>query len=160
VNQEWPKTKTHLEEMHWRFEYRTRCKGEHCRKTIEFWKTASLPARFIPLEQAFATDPTQMVPHHMLCPDATKFREPTTAQDMRDEKRSRGDDRSVILRLLKEAGPAGVTNQKLTEVSMRFGARIYELRKEGYDIKTKNEKRGVFRFILRGMQKPQQELFV
>ena len=82
-----------------------------------------------------------------------------TAKEMREGRIARSDDRTVILRLLKEAGPAGRTNQELTEVCMRYGARIYELRKEGFDIKTEQEKRGVFRFIFRGVKKPQQELF-
>jgi hypothetical protein len=58
--------------------------------------------------------------------------------------------RDRILEILKDRGPAGVTNRELNEVCFRFGARIFELRMRGWDIETRPEKRGLYRFVLLG----------
>jgi len=64
--------------------------------------------------------------------------------------------RDKILALLQAAGPRGVTNLLLNEVAFRYGGRIFELRKLGWDIVTKQESEGVFRFILRGKRQAEQ----
>lgn len=157
---DWPQTRSQLEAMHWRFEYRTRCKGPQCRRTIEFWKTASLPPQLIPLEEAFKTDSTQLVPHHMLCPDVKQFRsKDSSAKEVEQEKQAQTADREAILRLLQAAGPEGVSNERLNETCLRYAARIFELRKLGFAIETKKENRGVYRFILRGEKESQRRLF-
>ena len=56
--------------------------------------------------------------------------------------------REKILEILKERGQEGVHNTELNNVCFRYGARIYELRKLGHRIKTVNEARGLFRFVL------------
>jgi len=53
-----------------------------------------------------------------------------------------------ILRLLKEQGEA--TNVELNRICFRYGARIYELRREGHEILTVRESGGIFRFIYKG----------
>lgn len=42
-----------------------------------------------------------------------------------------------ILRALRLAGERGVTNFDLSNYSLRYGARLYELRKKGYVIRKK-----------------------
>jgi hypothetical protein len=81
-----------------------------------------------------------------------------TAKEVREEKQGQLGRREVILRLLKEAGPQGRTNLELKDVCLRVGARIFELR-ERYEIETKPEKRGVYRFIFRGEKESQRRLF-
>ena len=76
---------------------------------------------------------------------------------IRQEKRSRSSKKEIILRLLREAGPRGRTNLDLKDICIRPTARIFDLREEGFDIETKPESRGVYRFILHGPR--QQELF-
>ncbi len=56
--------------------------------------------------------------------------------------------RDEILRLLRERGPAGATNMELNEKCFRYGARLWELRREGHSIRTENRGDGVFVFIL------------
>ena len=57
--------------------------------------------------------------------------------------------RERILTLLEDRGPAGVLNIELNEsVCYRYGARLLELRKEGYKIATRYVKPGVFRYTL------------
>jgi hypothetical protein len=70
------------------------------------------------------------------------------------EKRKNQRDR--ILALLIAAGPIGVTNLVLNEVAFRYGGRLFELRKAGWDIETKAEGESVFRFILKGRKAAQQ----
>jgi hypothetical protein len=60
------------------------------------------------------------------------------------------------LALLQAAGPTGVTNLVLNEIAFRYGGRLFELRKQGYDIETKAEGESVFRFILKGRKAAQQ----
>lgn len=63
-----------------------------------------------------------------------------------------------ILSLLRARGPAGVTNLELNNICFRYGGRIFDLRKEGWQIETRQESEGVFRFILHAAPK-QQHLF-
>lgn len=57
--------------------------------------------------------------------------------------------REKILNVLEDRGPAGVLNIELNEgVCYRYGARLLELRKEGYNIVTRYVKPGVFRYTL------------
>ena len=57
--------------------------------------------------------------------------------------------RDRILALLRHRGHAGVTNPELNGVCLRYGARIFELRRQDFEIKTRREHGGVFRFALR-----------
>jgi hypothetical protein len=50
--------------------------------------------------------------------------------------------------LLRERGRAGVTNLELNTVCFRYGARIWELRKQGFAVETRREGDSVFRFVL------------
>ena len=67
----------------------------------------------------------------------------------------RENQRDRILALLQAAGARGVTNLVLTHVCLRYGSRIWELRKE-YDIKTIAESESVYRFVLLGKRQPIQ----
>ena len=69
------------------------------------------------------------------------MREPTTKSPAQRER---------ILVWLRMRGPQGVLNTQLTELCMRFGARIHELRKAGYDIRTERIDESRFRFVLVG----------
>jgi hypothetical protein len=60
----------------------------------------------------------------------------------------RSGQRDKILTWLRMRGPQGVLNTELTELCMRYGARIFELRKAGYDIKTVKLDDSRFRFVL------------
>ena len=51
-----------------------------------------------------------------------------------------------ILKLLREKGT--VTNVELNRICFRYGARIYELRKDGHVIVTNRVREGVFEFTL------------
>lgn len=53
-----------------------------------------------------------------------------------------------ILNLLKLKGQYGASNRELNEICFRYGARIKELRDEGYSILTKRQKQGLFVFKL------------
>ena len=53
-----------------------------------------------------------------------------------------------ILKLLKERGANGATNYELNDICFRYGARIKDLRDEGYDIKTVREGGSRFKFVL------------
>lgn len=53
-----------------------------------------------------------------------------------------------ILKLLKTNGSA--TNRELNRVCFRYGARLHDLRREGWDILSVREKDGLWRFVLRG----------
>lgn len=67
------------------------------------------------------------------------MKEPTT--------KSHGQ-RDKILAWLRMRGAQGVLNTELNTLCMRFGARIWELRKAGYDIKTEKLDESRFRFVL------------
>ena len=56
--------------------------------------------------------------------------------------------RGEILAALRLAGSGGVSNVELNKICFRFGARIWELRRAGFTIKTTNEGDGVFRSTL------------
>jgi hypothetical protein len=60
----------------------------------------------------------------------------------------RASQRDRILAALRERGPAGVLNTELNDVGFRFGARIHELREEGFVIRTDQLEAQVFRFVL------------
>lgn len=56
--------------------------------------------------------------------------------------------RSMVLDALKKARSAGVVNVELNRICFRYGARLFELRRMGYSIKTTREAGRVFRFTL------------
>ena len=60
----------------------------------------------------------------------------------------RDNQRDKILTWLRMRGERGVLNTELTELCMRFGARIHELRKAGYAIKTIKLDESRYRFVL------------
>lgn len=60
----------------------------------------------------------------------------------------RDGQRERILVWLHMRGPQGVLNTELTELCMRYGARIHELRQAGYDIRTERIDESRFRFVL------------
>lgn len=53
-----------------------------------------------------------------------------------------------ILRLLKRRGRFGASNRELNSICFRYGARIFDLRKDGHNIRTMRDSAGAFRFIL------------
>ncbi len=53
-----------------------------------------------------------------------------------------------ILDMLSEAGDEGVTNRDLNLVAFRYSARIDDLKKKGFDIRSKRVKGSLWRFIL------------
>jgi hypothetical protein len=57
--------------------------------------------------------------------------------------------REKILALLKERGGRGVLNTELNSMCMRYGARIFELRRQGYQIETIAEGEQIYRFVLK-----------
>lgn len=59
------------------------------------------------------------------------------------------NQREKIVNLLRERGPTGASNRELNELCFRYGARIWELRRAGYDVVTLREGNGAFRFVLR-----------
>ena len=63
---------------------------------------------------------------------------------------SKESQRDKILRWLQKRGSDGVMNWELNNIAFRYGGRIHELRKRGWEIETKREAEGLFRFILRG----------
>ena len=62
--------------------------------------------------------------------------------------------RERILRLLRERGPEGVSNVELNQVGYRYGARLWELRKQGFSIQTIREGESLSRFVL--VSEPEQ----
>ena len=53
-----------------------------------------------------------------------------------------------ILKLLKTNGSA--TNRELNRICFRYGARLHDLRREGWEITSVREKDGLWRFVLKG----------
>lgn len=55
-----------------------------------------------------------------------------------------------VLQALRAAGHVGVTNWEFVEDMHihRFGANLHQLKKDGYDIRTRQIKRGYFKYIL------------
>ena len=58
--------------------------------------------------------------------------------------------RDRILALLRERGPAGVSNVELNAIAFRYGGRIFELRRAGFTIDTiRSSTDSIFTFVLR-----------
>jgi hypothetical protein len=53
-----------------------------------------------------------------------------------------------IVQALKDAGPEGVTNAELNKITFKYDARISDLRRKGYVIKTEYIARGVYKYYL------------
>ena len=56
--------------------------------------------------------------------------------DAKETAEKRLSQRERILEALRDAGEAGCTSAELNAIGFRYGGRIYELRKLGYDIRT------------------------
>lgn len=56
----------------------------------------------------------------------------------------------LLLRLLEDAGQKGVTTAEVMQagVGSRYGARLLELRTDGYTIRSERERAGSFRYTL------------
>ena len=66
--------------------------------------------------------------------------------------------KQVVLRMLEEAGPEGVTsNQFYAACLPRFGARIFELKKDGLNVIKEPAEQGHFRYILVSHGRPERE---
>lgn len=62
---------------------------------------------------------------------------------------SRPTQKQKLLRFLIARGKHGLTNHELNEhIGYRYGARLFELRKEGHDIERKHEQGPTWRFTL------------
>lgn len=64
---------------------------------------------------------------------------------MRDEARFKNQRQEILTRLRR--GPA--TNAELSEIALRFGARLYDLRRDGYAIECRNLGGGLAEYVLR-----------
>jgi hypothetical protein len=64
---------------------------------------------------------------------------------MRTERGRRDAALARVLRRLQR-GPA--LNKQLNKICFRYGARIFELRRRGHQIKTQSAGKGVFRYVL------------
>jgi hypothetical protein len=53
-----------------------------------------------------------------------------------------------ILQMLEDAGDKGVLNIELNEFAFRYGGRLFELRQDGYRIRSKHVKNSIWRFTL------------
>jgi hypothetical protein len=61
------------------------------------------------------------------------------------------------LALLRERGQAGATNAELLETAgYRYGARLLEIRRAGWEVESRHEQDGRWRFILHGPRLPGQ----
>lgn len=69
---------------------------------------------------------------------------------MREATTKSPAQRDKILTWLRMRGQQGVLNTELTQLCMRFGARIHELRREGHRIDTERLSESQFRFVLVG----------
>jgi hypothetical protein len=66
-----------------------------------------------------------------------------------NEMRRRASSKALILAALQQAGARGCTNLELNDIAFRYGGRIFELRREGYDIPEPTvEAPGVYRYTL------------
>lgn len=54
-----------------------------------------------------------------------------------------------ILQALQDAGEEGVSNYFLNSICFRYGARLFDLKQQGYDIQRKHVKGSEWRFILK-----------
>lgn len=59
-----------------------------------------------------------------------------------------GQQRNAVLSALKQAKSHGCTNTELNKLCFRYGARIYELRAQGYRIETAQIGVGLYRYTL------------
>lgn len=78
------------------------------------------------------------------------------------ETKRRNSNAENALRALQAAGKQGLRNSDLIRIAgFRYVCRIFELRKQGWDIETSKEDGGLFRFTLKGRvpQSQQQNLF-
>jgi hypothetical protein len=79
---------------------------------------------------------------------------------MKTETERRLNNKERVLELLKIAGPRGCSNGDLLAVGgFRYGARLFELRREGHDIETIAGEGGAFTFVLKGRVQSQPSLF-
>lgn len=62
--------------------------------------------------------------------------------------RSRESKYMLVLRALQKNGK--MTNQELNKICFRYGARIADIRRDGYIIVTNQIKRGYFEYIYKG----------
>jgi hypothetical protein len=67
--------------------------------------------------------------------------------DFEDEA-AHGKQRTKILDVLNSRGGRGATNVELSEIALRFGGRIHELRAARHVITCKQEGRGLYRYTL------------
>ena len=65
--------------------------------------------------------------------------------------------RDKILNLLVESGEQGVLNIQLNNIAFRYGARLAELREDGYSIRSSHIKGAVWRFTLLPQDKQQPQ---
>jgi len=78
---------------------------------------------------------------------------------MTSELKRRSDNKTRVLELLQAKGRYGATNVELVQIGgLRAGARIFELRKLGWAIKTEHVSEGLFRFTLLGRNNSQQTI--
>ena len=61
-----------------------------------------------------------------------------------------GSQRDEILSFLEARGPDGATNAELNEIGFRYGARLWELRRMGWRIRTESLGDGLYKFTLLG----------
>lgn len=66
--------------------------------------------------------------------------------------------RDLILALLQLRGAKGATNAELSQIAMRFGGRLLEIRKMGHEVRVQSEGRGLFRYWLVVPKKEAQQL--
>lgn len=72
-----------------------------------------------------------------------------------DELGRRATAKDRVLARLLAAGHTGVLNTELNAICYRYGARVFELARDGYRIEKLHVSRGVWRYILQ----PRDRLF-
>lgn len=75
-----------------------------------------------------------------------------------ENRKHKAYKRYVVLEMLQKAGTKGVTNAELRKATPRFTGAIYDLKEEGYMIKTISEGNGVYRYVLVGKTEPTEQL--
>lgn len=75
----------------------------------------------------------------------------------RDDSSRFNRQQALIIALLKLRGKEGATGPELMQIAHRFGGRLLEIRKMGYEVEVKSEGGGVFRYTLVG-RKPAIQL--
>ena len=79
---------------------------------------------------------------------------------MKTETERRKSNYDRVLEFLQVRFDRGATNSELLSVGgFRYGARIFELRKDGWEIETRPIAGGEYRFILKGKIQSQPSLF-